>query len=325
MTTVANLRLGEGSIEETAVPLSATIGQKARYLRLTVRKGSQAKRVLLGEIVLENSERSILRQTYRTPPTPMQVKRTLDDALLNAGVQFLYGCYATELLQDRDGKLAGIIMTNCSGRQAVKARVIIDATPRAAIARMAGARFDPYSTGLHTFTRIVIGGQPVNNQRVQARQLPTPVYDSDGKIHQAIEYTLELPMNDGSFASYAQAEQMARDMTWHPEQVDASEVLFELPSDRMRGQALQCCSWPGADKVDLDVFRPARMERLYVLGGCADVSRRAVEQLMRPLELMQVGSRVGAAAAAEAAKIKTLEGVKTVVRKGKPIASGRCP
>lgn len=322
VTTVANLRLGEGSIEQAAVPVSATIGQKARYLKLAVRKGPQAKRVLLGEIVLESPERSVIRQTYRTPPTPMQVKRTLDDALLNAGVRFLYGCYATDLLQDRHGRPAGIIMANCSGRQAVRAKVVIDATPRATLARMAGVRFDPYPAGTHTFTRVVIGGQPASDSQVRARQLPSPVYDAQGRIHQAIEYTLTLPMRDGSFASYAQAEQIARDMTWHPEQVDASEVLFELPPDRMRGKALQCCEWPGADKVALDVFRPARMERLYVLGGCADVSRRAVEQLLRPLELMQVGSRVGAAAAAEAAKTKTPGDVTTAIRKGKPVASG---
>lgn len=322
VATSVNKRLGDGSFEDAAIPLPAAIDQKARYVRLAVRKTPQAKRMLLGEIVLESPRQEAARPAYRTPPTPMQVKRILDDALLNAGVQFLYGCYATELLQDRDGKLAGIVMTNCSGRQAVKARVIIDATPRATVARMAGVHLDPYPAGTHTFKRIVLGGQPVDTQRVQARQLPTPIYDGSGKIHQAIEYTLELPMKDDSFASYAQAEQIARDVTWHREQVDASEALFEIPTDRIRGEALQCCTWPGADKVDIGAFRPIRMERLYVLSGCADVSRRAVEQLLRPLELMQVGGRIGMAAAAEARMIAPPDGVRTAVQKGKPTAIG---
>ena len=322
VATSVNKRLGEGSFEDTAIPLSAAIDQKARYVRLAVRKTPQAKRMLLGEIVLESPRQEAARPVYRRPPTPMQVKRILDDALLNAGVQFLYGCYATELLQDRDGKLAGIVMTNCSGRQAVKARVIIDATPRATVARMAGVHFDPYPAGTHTFKRIVIGGQPLDTQRVQARQLPTPIYDGSGKIHQAIEYTLELPMEDDSFASYAQAEQIARDVTWHREQVDASEALFEIPTDRIRGEALQCCAWPGADKVDIGAFRPIRMERLYVLSGCADVSRRAVERLLRPLELMQVGGRIGMAAAAEARMIAPLDDIRMAAQKGKPTATG---
>jgi len=61
----------------------------------------------------------------QSPPTPMNVKRTLDEALLDVGVQFLFGCYATDVLCDRDGNIAGIVMANRSGRQAVKAKVII--------------------------------------------------------------------------------------------------------------------------------------------------------------------------------------------------------
>ncbi|MEN6576701.1 MAG: FAD-dependent oxidoreductase [Phycisphaerales bacterium] len=322
LAVVANKRLGEDSFEQTAIPLSAAIDRKARYLRFAVHKTPEAKRVLLGEIVLEGPQQEAASSAYRLPPTPMQVKRVLDDALLNAGVQFLYGCYATELLLDGRGKLAGIVMANRSGRQAVKARVIVDATPRAAIARMAGARFDSYPAGTHTFRRIVIGGQPVAAPRVQVRQLPTPVYSSDGQIYQAIEYSLDLPMKDASAASYAQAEQIARDITWHSEQVDASEELFEVPPDRMRGRTVQCCEWPGADKVDLDVFRPDRVERLYVLSGLADVSRRAVEDFLRPLEMMQVGERIGVAAATQARTIPTAPQVIVRRQTGKVVASG---
>ncbi len=150
---------------------------------------------------------------------------------------------------------------------------------------------------------------------MKARQLPSPVYGDNGRIYQAIEYTLEIPMEDGSFASFARAEQIARDKTWHPEQVDASETLFQVPPDGMKGQAQQCCTWPGAAKIDLGVFRPPRIERIYVLGGCADLSRKAAEQLLRPLELMEAGTKVGAAAAAEAKKLATSKKVTTRQRR----------
>ncbi|MEN6337841.1 MAG: DUF3999 family protein, partial [Phycisphaerales bacterium] len=322
VAVVANKRLEDGGFEQAAIPLSAEVDRKARYLRLAVHKTPEAKRVLLGEIVIEGPQQPVTRRAYRNPPTPMQVKRVLDDALLNAGVQFLYGCYATELLVDHKGKPAGIVMVNRSGRQAVRAKVIIDATPRASVARMAGARMDPYPAGTHTFKRIVVGGRPADLPRVPTRQMPTPVYDHEGRIHQAIEYTLDLPMNDGSFASYARAEQLARDMTWDREQVDSSETLFEIPADRIKGRALQCCAWPGADKVDLDVFRPDHVERLYVLSGCADVTRNAVDQLLRPLEVMGVGERIGKAAAADAKKVPSPDGVKVAVRNGRPMTSG---
>jgi len=97
------------------------------------------------------------------------------------------------------------------------------------------------------------------------------MYTSAGRAYDATEYTLAITMKDSSFASFARAEQVARDRTWDAGQVDASEVLFQVPPDPMRGEGQQCCDWPGARKIDLDVFRPVGVKSLYVLGGCADV------------------------------------------------------
>ncbi len=323
VAVVQNQRLADGAFEEAAIPLSLAVRQQARYLKFAVRKMPGAKRVLLGEIVLENGpESSPARRGPRVPPTPMQIKRTLDEAVLNAGVSFLYGCYPTELLRDGAGRPAGIIMADRSGRQAVRAKVIIDATPRATVARMAGARFDPYPKGTQTFKRIVVGGQPRAAEGMQARPLPAPIYGDNGRTYRAIEYTMEIPMEDGSFASFARAEQIARDKTWHPGQVDASETLFQVPPDRMKGRSQQGGTWPGAAAVDLGVFQCARIERLFVLGGCADLSRQAAERLLRPLELMDVGSRIGTAAVAEAKRIARPKSVGLPAQAGKPAAAG---
>jgi len=125
-------------------------------------------------------------------------------------------------------------------------------------------------------------------------------------------------MKDGSFASFAQAEQIARDRTWHSEQGDASETLFQVPPDPMMGKKSLSGEWPGAEKINLDVFQPMGIERLYVLGGCADISRDAAEKLLRPLELMKVGSRVGAAAASQA---EGMPRPQNVALRGKPVTS----
>jgi len=322
LAVVENRRLGEGSFEDAAIPLSATVDGKARYLKFAVRKTPGVGRILLGEIILEGQSSPPTPATHRLPPTPMQVKRLLDDALLNAGVQFLYGCYPTDLLRDGNGRPAGIVMVNRSGRQAVKAKVIIDATPRATVARMADVQFDPYPWGTPTFKRIVIGGAPQDDKQVRVHELSAPVHGTDGKMYPATEYSLEIPMKDGSFASFAEAEQMARDRTWQAGQVDASETLFQVPPDRMKAQAVQCCQWPGAEKIDLGVFRPAGMKCLYVLGGCAHVSRPAVERLLRPTEMMEVGSRIGAAAAAEAKKTPSSRNINPVKRRGRSAMAG---
>jgi len=253
----------------------------------------------------------------QSPATPMQMKRALDEALLNAGVQFLFGCYATDVLRDRDRNIAGLVMANRSGRQAVKARVIIDATPRATVARLAGATFQPYPAGQQTFKRIVIGGEVRSGEGIVARKMPTPIAG-----YEAIEYTFDIPMKDGSFASFAEAEQIARDRTWHPAQVDASETLFQVLPDPMKGKKSLSGAWPGAEKVDLDAFRPIGIERMFVLGPCADIPRDAAERMLRPLELMELGSRIGAAAASQAKAVAKLSGVRLRGKIVTPVASG---
>jgi flavin-dependent dehydrogenase len=320
---VQNEKLGQGAFEDAAIVLSVPVGQQARYLKFAVRKTPASKRVLLGEIVVENKpESGPAKPEPRVPPMPMQVKRALDEALFRAGVPFLYGCYPTELLRDRAGRPAGIVMADRSGRQAIRAKVIVDATPRATVARMAGAQFDPYPGGMQTFRRIVVGGQPREAEGMQVRQLPAPVYGDNGRTYQALEYTLELPMEDSSFASFARAEQIARDKTWHPEQVDAAETLFYVPPDHMKGRSQRCSAWPGAAAVDLAVFRCAGVERLFVLGGCADLSSAAAERLLRPLELMEVGSRIGMAAAAEAKRTARAKSIGVRPQVGKSAVAG---
>ena len=318
VAVVRNQRAGESLPEPWGpVLLSASgIGQ-ARYITFFIEKSPDVKRVLLGEILVEEERSSAApRRRLRMPPTPMQVKRVLDDALLEAGVQFLYGCYVTDILHDGEGRPAGIVMANRSGRQAVKAKVIIDATARAAVARIAGATFKPYPEGFQTFKRIVVSEGTVPDEDIPARKMPTPIQIGTEPSRQVVEYTLRIPMKDGSFASFARAEQIARDKTWDPTMVDASETLFQVPPDPVRGNKTLATSWPGAEKVDLDAFRPEGVDRLYVLGGCADISRPAAENLLRPLEYMDVGARIGKAAVSEAKKIPTLENIRL---RGKPV------
>lgn len=320
LALIKNQRLAEALPQPWGpIELSAPITGNARYVKFMVKKSPDVNRLLLGEIVIEDKD-SFAKSgepTARIPPTPMQVKRTLDEALLETNVQFLYGCYATDVLVDDDGKIAGIVMANRSGRQAVKAKIVIDATARANVARMAGATFKPYPKGIQSFKRIVVGGGVRTGKDIQAKKISSPISTKSGLEYTAIEYTLKIPMKDGSFASFAKAEQVARDNTWHPDQQDASETLFQISPDPMKGKKTLSESWPGAEKVELDAFRPQGVNNLFVVGGCADIPRRAAEKLLRPLELMKLGSRIGAAAALQAKNIAKADNVKLP---GKPVS-----
>lgn len=287
-----------------ALPLTGTV-QKVRF---TVTRAPESTRILVGEIQILSAARSPAAAAKPAfgPVTPMHVKRTLDEALLKAGVGFLYNSFATELLRDADGQPAGIVMANRSGRQAVRARVIVDATPRAAVARMAGAAFAAYPAGEQTFLRHAIGGEVCQGDGLQGRVLPWsfPTVKKDGRSASIIAYTLRLPMKDAGPSSWAGADQQSRDLLWHPLRLDLAENLFQVPPDPVKAVKADERAWPGAAHVELDAFRPAGVARLYVLGGCAALTREAAAALLRPCSYLAAGDRIGAAAAADARKVR---------------------
>ena len=129
---------------DSLIKWSLTVKQPSRYVRVHVKRAPEVERVLLGELIfIEDGVEEVTDDNTRPPSTPMQVKIALDEALLAAGVQYLYGAMVTDVLEDSEGNPAGIVIANRSGRQAVKGKVIIDATARALAAREAGAEFRP--------------------------------------------------------------------------------------------------------------------------------------------------------------------------------------
>jgi len=317
---IENNRKGESIPEPWGpVPLSAVVSTRARYVKLAVKKSDAAGRILLGEVIIEDDAPKDAVQARR-PPSPMQVKRALDQALMDAGVEFLYGCYATDVLTDEAGQVAGIVMANRSGRQAVKARVVVDATQRATVARMAGVEFSAYPAGVQRFERMVVGGRAIEG--LDGEQMPTLLPVGNTEWGRAMRYRLDIEMGDGSWESFAQAEQQARDMTFRNDQGESAETLFQVPPDAMKARSNPAGAWSGADSVTLDAFRPEKLDRLYVLGGCAGLSRQAAERLLRPLESMRVGGRIGVVAAKEAAQVALNGEVALRGQTATPVASG---
>ena len=316
----------EDQFIEAPLHLTEEVKGHGRYVRFGVQKQMTAQRVLLGEIIVETADQPEPEgpKLGRIPPTPMQIKRALDQALLDAGVDFLYGCRVTELLRDAGGNLAGVVMANRAGRQAVIAKLLIDATPRAAVARMAGASFEPYPAGTQVFRWVVVGGALQQGEGMTGHKLPSPVQAGPGsaELYDAFEYELHIPMAGSLATDFAAAEQIARDRTWHPAQVAASEVLFQVPPDPMHGRGHMAGAWHGAAKADLGAFQPAEVPNLYVLSGCADVSREAAQALLRPLELMQMGTRIGQAAASSALKAGPPESLQVAGAKAGAAAGG---
>jgi len=100
-----------------------------------------------------------------------------------------------------------------------------------------------------------------------------------------MKYEIDVPMRNGGFAAFAEAEQLARDLTWSPEAVDSAETLFQVPPDQFRSCArvggTPVAAWPGAEKVAARVFPPNAMSGSLRSAVCADLSREAAAELLR--------------------------------------------
>jgi hypothetical protein len=229
-------------------------------------------------------------------PTPMHVKRTLDQELISNHIGFIYSSYVTELVVNTEGQPSGVVIANRSGRQAIIAKTIIDATPRASVIRMSKAHFTDYPSGKHTFDFVVVGNDKKTGEGLSVVNSSATIKRGE-TLYPVTEYAFNVEMADASWASFAKAEQKVRDLTWDANQVESSDQLFQVPPDKVKGQKQWDKETMDVESISLKVFQPKKTERLYVLGGCADISRKAASQLLQPGSLMRIGERIGQEAA----------------------------
>lgn len=304
-----------------AVPLAA----RARYVRVTCVKDPTYPRQLLAELRILPA---VASAALAARTTPFLVKRALDKAMLAAGVPYLTGAPVCDVVKDADGRFAGVVMANRSGRQIVRAKVLVDATPRARAARRAGGRTAPFPAGVYRFRRVVVAGAAPTGAGVTATPLTEP-FPVSAKNHlkpdfpNAIEArfwdcALEIPMKDGSARAFAEAEQVARDRTFVPTQVDAANTLTLLAPDHFLCRA-SGGAWAGAGALDLACLQPKDAAGVWVLGPLADLPRDAAEKMVKPGAFLMVGARVGRAAAAEAKALPAAQGALRVAAEGAPV------
>lgn len=232
--------------------------------------------------------------------TPLAVKKALDAALLKARVPFLTGAYATDVLKDAHGRFAGVVIADRSGRQAIRAKALIDATERAALARASGAELTPFPAGMLTCSRVIIAGEaPTKDVRVVPHPDWKPLKDSlqlssKTSITPAMfEYVMELPFAGASPHAFAEAEQAARDRSFTATQLDAADRLFFVPPDHIKAEAPATDGWTGPEALDLGALRPAQTPFVHVLGPLADLPRESAAALLKPANSILVGRRLG--------------------------------
>jgi flavin-dependent dehydrogenase len=82
------------------------------------------------------------------------VKTSLEDVLLEKNVDLLYASCPTALFTDETGRKA-LVIGNKSGRQVIKADVVIDATESASVLRLAGEQFEADTSSTRSFVKTI--------------------------------------------------------------------------------------------------------------------------------------------------------------------------
>jgi flavin-dependent dehydrogenase len=279
--------------QSLGMPVRFKVNRAIRRARFHFERAEDSTRVLIGELaftmpVVDAPKDDAMAMTIR----PLHLKRVLDDELLQAKVSFLYSSYPTNVIRDAAGNLAGVVIANRAGRQAILAKVVIDASRRGMVARLAGVEIPDWPAGSQQFKRVVIGGKPHPKNGIATVRTIEPAPTFKGRIYPVYEYDLTLNLTSDTPGGWAAIEQEARDLTYDPDQQFTSDVLWAVPPVSIQGEG------PG-----LSACRPSGVDRLYVLGPLAGVSRQTAAEWMRPAAAIAVGEKIGTMAAGMAATL----------------------
>lgn len=307
--------------QEFTVP----VAKPFRQARMLVRRAPNCERILLGRIRFITED--VVATTDNRAVRPLHAKQTLEKALQAAGVPFLFGCYPTGLLVDAEGRAAGLVMSNRMGSQAVRAKVVVDATEFAVLARAAQVPFREASTQPRTVRWDVIAEQPAAEADLAVRKLPIPLmrYDLTGRAATSgkatwFEYSFPTQTSDDLVGTMA-LEMEFRNRFYTDAQLFTADRPVLAPPRSIVSRAPNSVAWTGANALPLAACEPQGREGLWVLGGYSDVSREIAEKLMCPVAQLALGARLGEYLAKEVAG-KELAKQVTVLAPSQPDAAG---
>lgn len=226
-----------------------------QHLKIVAKPRPGLKRILLAELFVvppegEQNEtdagKSETEEPAFAPPRPLHVKKTLDDALLNANVKFLYSSFVTEILREKQSdRICGVLICNRQGEQAILCKTIVDASLESDLARMlagkdvkipaknrefvvlGGEAQEPTGEFDFTFTSKIMG--------VFGGPWPNDAKTASGK-HELIRYFLSGSGNvflskhaetEIQLATHHKDQQVYADYVWNPEFPDLRGAIAE--------------------------------------------------------------------------------------------------
>ncbi|WP_309380521.1 FAD-dependent oxidoreductase [Cerasicoccus frondis] len=210
------------------------------------------------------------------PPTPLRVKSALEQALVDAGVPFLFNSLPAGLLRDAEGRVSGAVIANRGGRQAIRARMVVDATLEGLALAQAGVDIHR-PQGEQTINWVTLcEGEGSDAKGLTVQHLPG--YALEETQISARTYTLNVDFGDGSASARGKALNQATRVCWVPEE--------------FRCQSVICPSLPPSEA--LPSLRSLMMQPgLMALTEAAKVNGGAEANFADPVSAMSLGRCLG--------------------------------
>lgn len=250
----------------------------------------------------------LFRQMYsggsEGPVFPTHLKRTLEDALLNADIPFFFNVRPVALALCGDDGGGVLVLASRTSLYGVRFGAVVDATRQGLIGRLAGLAMKqscPLPPELRWLVLSHDEGALESGEgfsiRDTGRVFPTGAGRKGDKPAWVHEITFERPTGDGSWEQLSAVEHRLRSRVLHERIRYTAEIIPDIASfhlvtddgdlrDRVEGLA------------DSDL-RP--LPWLYFSNGCLPLETAAAKTLEESAVLIDLGRRVGALAATGAA------------------------
>lgn len=162
---------------------------------------------------------------FQSPPTPLHVKVTLEQHMVSSSIPFLLNCLTAGVLTNNDGDVCGTVIANRSGRQAIRAKLVVDATMEGLLLKQSGFKNVNHLTGIQTVEYSTF----CNGEGTDATGIETPEYitgfQTDDYALSARRYTTEVDFGDGSPSSITRAQSQLAERCWVPNEYRRQSVI----------------------------------------------------------------------------------------------------
>ena len=217
----------------------------------------------------------------------IQVTEGLENQLLDAGVRLYYDVQPCGV--QTDGPRITAVVFGCKGGLvAVEAKAIVDCTPAARLARLAGVKVTPRKSRDMLVAYSMLCDKPPAGRVLAVDGVPELV-DGQVRMHgDYAEFRMRLPVaksvcDDSDYGLQARrvaaetAAVLSRSVFKNSKFVRGGDVLLAAPAERIVSRAGE------HGQVSVDACRPKGVENLLVCGPAIDVDDDVAAKLAEPL------------------------------------------